>query len=68
MESLENSFETPKGCLSCSIRLGNHFFPNWKQKTFFGLKNSDFFFRKMLHSAQNPKSSMLAKRFVSSKT
>ena len=25
MKSSENSFETPKGCLSCLIRLGNHF-------------------------------------------
>ena len=32
MKSSENSFETPKVCLSCSIRLGNYFFPNWKQK------------------------------------
>ena len=42
-KSSENSFETPKGCLSCSIRLENHFFPNWKQKTFFLKKKSDLF-------------------------
>ena len=37
MKSSENSFDTPKGCLSCSIRLGNHFSPTEK-KTFFGEK------------------------------
>ena len=58
LKSSENSFETPKGCLSCSIRLGNHFYPTGK----------NFFFRKMSHSAENPRqSSILAKRFVSSK-
>ena len=40
MKSSENSFETPKGCLSCSIRLGNNLFPNWEQKN---EKKSDFF-------------------------
>ena len=30
MRSSENSFETPKGCLSCLIRLTNHFFRNLK--------------------------------------
>ena len=40
IKSFENSFETPKGCLSCSIRLGNNF--SRKQK-FFLLKNLDFF-------------------------
>ena len=35
-ESSENSFETPKRCLSCSIIHETHFFPNWnKEKTFF---------------------------------
>ena len=32
MKNSENSFETPKGCLSCSIRLGNHFFPKLSKK------------------------------------
>ena len=31
MEILENSFETPEGCLSCSIRLGNYFSPTGEQ-------------------------------------
>ena len=35
MKSSENSFETPKGCLSCSIRLGKHLFSNWEQKKHF---------------------------------
>ena len=35
LKSSENSFETPKRCLSRSIRIGNHFFSNWKQNTFF---------------------------------
>ena len=46
MKSSENSFQTTKGCLLCSIRLGNHFSPKLKPKFFFE-KNSDFFFRKM---------------------
>ena len=27
VKSSKNSFQTPKGCLSCSTRIGNHFFP-----------------------------------------
>ena len=43
MKSSENSFETPKGCLSSSVRLGNHFFPNSKQKKTFFLKKVQIF-------------------------
>ena len=50
MKISENNFETPKGCLSCSIRLGNHFFPNWEQK-----KLRISFSRKMSHSAEKCK-------------
>ena len=32
MKSFENSFETPKVCLSCSIWLENHFFPTGNKK------------------------------------
>ena len=31
MKSSEKSFETPKGCLSSSIRFGNHFLPKWEK-------------------------------------
>ena len=46
------------------------FFANWKhQKLIFTSKCGLFFFRQMSHSSENPnESSMLAKRFVSSKS
>ena len=50
MKCFENSFETRKGCLSCSIRVGNHFC--WK----IFWKNRIFFLWKMSHSAENPRS------------
>ena len=34
-KSSKNSFETTKGCLSCSISLGNHFFSKRKKFGFF---------------------------------
>ena len=42
-KSSENSLEIPKGCLSCSRRIGDHFQPTWEQKTFFFEKNRIFF-------------------------
>ena len=35
MKSSENSFEKPKGCLSCSIRFENHFSPTGNKKKLF---------------------------------
>ena len=40
MKSSQNSFEAPNGRLSCSIRLEDHFFPNWETKKFFSFENS----------------------------
>ena len=69
MKSSENSLKTPKGCLSCSIRLENYFSPTGNKKLLlFETIYRFFFFPKMTHSAENPKdSSMLAMCFVSSK-
>ena len=64
MKNAENSSETRNGCLSCLIRLGNHFSPNWKQV----FQKLDFF-RKTSHSAENPKESDVpAKHVVSGKS
>ena len=53
MKNSENSFETPKGCISCSIRLGTTF-PHLGTKVF-SEKNLIFFFRKMSHSGKKRK-------------
>ena len=60
MKSSKNRFKTPKGCLSCSISLGNRFSPNWKQKQthFFETKNGFFPFGKC-RSAEKCKSGTL---------
>ena len=51
MKSSENSSETPKGCLSCSKRLRNHFSPTGNKKTFLE-KIRIVSIRKMSHSAE----------------
>ena len=43
MKSSENSFKTPTGYLSCSIRLGNHFYPSGNKQKHFSRKNFGFF-------------------------
>ena len=51
MECFENSFETPKRGISCSIRRGT--------KNIIFLKKRLRFFRKMSHSAENVKGGTL---------
>ena len=43
MRSFESSFETPKGCLSCSISPGKSLFPDWEQKNFSSKKRLRIF-------------------------
>ena len=49
MKSFENTFETRKVCLSCSIWLENHFstFPDWKQENFEYFFEIFFFWKKL---------------------
>ena len=54
MKSSENSFETPKGRLSC-WRLGNQFSPSGNKRLFLRKKLRTFFFWKVSHSAEKCK-------------
>ena len=62
-EKLREQFQDTQRVPLMLDETGKPLFADWKQK------NSDFFFRKMSHSAENPKeSSILAKRFLSRKS